>query len=445
MSDNIPFDIQMDIINRLPVKSLLEFRTVSKQWKFSIENFEFIRNYGVRKRSSCCFNLSYKHDTHGFMYSIDENLAFRHMDSNLNVFSLTPVASSEGVWCFAFGENLMLLLWNPSIKKSVGILVPNYTYQPDSPKMIFGFGILPVTLELTLLKINFSLYNDSPWYVSVSTLSSRTWYNLDYDCLPRQSIRIKRAGQAVIDGKIFWIGSEKFYNDDGSFDFGDCRIIYAWALEVEGGFVSSCRLLFTIPHPAVHYLKLLGFNKDNQLIMEATIVQQKLSVLKLAESYHEMVQEWYFKCRELADNMTSEITKWVANKGNGLGKKHSKMVKMAGKTVVDCLTVGERKPRKGQNQIKTRQKREACRSREKFKAVAVNKERKTEQNTKRMAKNANAVKSYSSLKRMKKRRGLEVKIQESSTTRAISAYFLKLWCTGTMDAIALNTMEGYSC
>ncbi|GJX95102.1 transposase, MuDR, MULE transposase domain protein [Tanacetum coccineum] len=67
MSDNIPFDIQMNIINRLPVKSLLKFRAVSKQWKFSIDNFEFI----------------------------NENLAFRHMDSNLNIMSLTPVASSK--------------------------------------------------------------------------------------------------------------------------------------------------------------------------------------------------------------------------------------------------------------------------------------------------------------------------------------------------------------
>nr|GEW38808.1 hypothetical protein [Tanacetum cinerariifolium] len=187
--------------------------------------------------------------------------------------------------CFAFGENSMLLLWNPSIKKSVGISVLNYTFQPNSPKMLFGFGIHPITLEPTLLKINYPLYIDGPWYVSVSTLSSRTWYNLDYECLPRQSIRIKRASQAIIDGKIFWIGSERFYNDDGistkiylivsfdlvthqfyvqdmpekvrvgmfsppyyisqlgeshiisgSFDSGDYHIIYAWALEVVGGF-----------------------------------------------------------------------------------------------------------------------------------------------------------------------------------------------------------------
>ncbi|GJU00162.1 hypothetical protein Tco_1110500 [Tanacetum coccineum] len=263
------------------------------------------------------------------------------MDSNLNIFSLTLVASSEGVWCFAFGENSMLHLWNPLIKKLVTISVPNYTYQPDSPKMIFGFGICPVTLEPTILKINYPLYTDGPWYVSVSvsTLSSRTWYNLDYDCLPCESIRIKRAGQAVIDGKIFWIGSERFYNDDGisnkiylivsfdlvthqfhvqdmpeqvrvgefsppyyisqlgdsviisgSFDFGNFCFIYAWALEVEGGFLSSCSLLFTIPHPGGHYLKLLGFSKDNQPIVEATIVQQWYRSLQV---FHPTIQ--YFQ------------------------------------------------------------------------------------------------------------------------------------------------------
>nr|GFC02759.1 hypothetical protein [Tanacetum cinerariifolium] len=49
---------------------------------------------------------------------------------------------------------------------------------------------------------------------------------------------------------------------------------------------------------------------------------------------------------------------------------------------------GEKKTRKGQNRIKIGQKREAWRSREKFKAVAVDKGRKTEENAKRMVENA---------------------------------------------------------
>ncbi|GKB97164.1 F-box domain containing protein [Tanacetum coccineum] len=281
-------------MNRLPVKSLLQFRTVSKQWKFSIDNSNFIRNYGFRKRNTRYFNLTYKQDIKGFIYSVDKNLALMPVDSNLNVFSLTPIATSEGVWCFSFAENSMLCLWNPSIKKSVGILVPNYSLQPDSSKMIFGFGVRPDTLDPTLLKINYPLYRQGPWYVSAFTLSSRSWYNLENYCLPRELIKIKRAGQAIVGGKIFWVGSERFDSDDGisykvymlvsfhlithefqvidmpeqigvgefsppyyisqlgnsliisgSFSFGDFRIIYAWVLEVDDGFVSSYRHVFT--------------------------------------------------------------------------------------------------------------------------------------------------------------------------------------------------------
>ncbi|GJR79787.1 hypothetical protein Tco_0150572 [Tanacetum coccineum] len=42
MFDNIPFDIQLAIMNRLPVKSLLQFRSVSKLWKYSIDCSDFV-------------------------------------------------------------------------------------------------------------------------------------------------------------------------------------------------------------------------------------------------------------------------------------------------------------------------------------------------------------------------------------------------------------------
>ncbi|GJU57948.1 transposase, MuDR, MULE transposase domain protein [Tanacetum coccineum] len=45
-----------------------------------------------------------------------------------------------------------------------------------------------------------------------------------------------------------------------------------------------------------------------------TVLYRKLPVLKLAETYRAMVQEWYFKRREFTANMTYEITDWVANK-----------------------------------------------------------------------------------------------------------------------------------
>nr|GEV95493.1 transposase, MuDR, MULE transposase domain protein [Tanacetum cinerariifolium] len=42
--------------------------------------------------------------------------------------------------------------------------------------------------------------------------------------------------------------------------------------------------------------------------------KRKEPVLKLAETYRAMVQEWYYKRQKLAANMTYEITDWAANK-----------------------------------------------------------------------------------------------------------------------------------
>nr|GEU60232.1 hypothetical protein [Tanacetum cinerariifolium] len=71
-----------------------------------------------------------------------------------------------------------------------------------------------------------------------------------------------------------------------------------------------------------------------------------------------------------------------------------------------------KKTQKGQNQIKTEQKQEAWRSREKSEAVTVDKGRKTEENAKRWAGNANTCKVYSSFKRRKKRKGAKLHFKE---------------------------------
>ncbi|GJZ63618.1 probable transmembrane ascorbate ferrireductase 4 [Tanacetum coccineum] len=126
MSNNIPFDIQLAIMNRLLVKYLLQFHSVSKLWKYSIDCSDFVREYGFRESNNC-------------------------------------------VWCFSYGENSMLLIWNPSLKKSVRILVPNYLLEADSPKMLFGFAVHPVTLcvpQLSQMDSNFNNENE-PWEFSL--------------------------------------------------------------------------------------------------------------------------------------------------------------------------------------------------------------------------------------------------------------------------------------
>nr|GFC50779.1 hypothetical protein [Tanacetum cinerariifolium] len=79
---------------------------------------------------------------------------------------------------------------------------------------------------------------------------------------------------------------------------------------------------------------------------------------------------------------------------------------------------------------KPNKKREACRSWEKFKAVTVNRGRKTEQNAKRMAENANAVKTYSSFKKKEEEKGSKMQLLENTTTGAKADNWPKLYGQG---------------
>ncbi|KAK1428598.1 hypothetical protein QVD17_17437 [Tagetes erecta] len=48
MSDNIPFEMHVEIMKKLPAKSLIQFRSVSKSWKHLIDSSDFITYYSGR-------------------------------------------------------------------------------------------------------------------------------------------------------------------------------------------------------------------------------------------------------------------------------------------------------------------------------------------------------------------------------------------------------------
>ena len=58
--EKIPYDIQEVIIKNLPIKSLLRFRSVSKQWKSLIDSSKFIEEYNTHKKHIHHLFVSYK-------------------------------------------------------------------------------------------------------------------------------------------------------------------------------------------------------------------------------------------------------------------------------------------------------------------------------------------------------------------------------------------------
>ncbi|GJV94044.1 transposase, MuDR, MULE transposase domain protein [Tanacetum coccineum] len=62
----------------------------------------------------------------------------------------------------------------------------------------------------------------------------------------------------------------------------------------------------------VHYIYMTSNSVKS--VNACTVLNRKLPVIVLAETYRAMVQDCFFKRRELAANMKNEITDWVADK-----------------------------------------------------------------------------------------------------------------------------------
>ncbi|GJU11770.1 F-box domain containing protein [Tanacetum coccineum] len=98
----------------------------------------------------------------------------------------------------------MVVLWNPFIRKSVGIPVPNVYGSPYGYTVV-GFGVCPDTNDPKLVKINVIKTPSICWEVQVFTLSSRVWKTV-YTGAPFKSFDLMW-NHVFIDGIIYWRSS----------------------------------------------------------------------------------------------------------------------------------------------------------------------------------------------------------------------------------------------
>ena len=156
--DDLPDEIVLDILSKLPVKSLLRFRCVCKPWYSSIANPSYISTHLLNHNN---------HHHHGYVIHIPRHIPVLlpsslpgSSHSSGQVCTLTCVRTYEtisefrvpftfqsgfpyvggscnGILCFtnytAPGSNVVYL-WNPSIRKFKRL--PNNQF----PNMIFGIG-----------------------------------------------------------------------------------------------------------------------------------------------------------------------------------------------------------------------------------------------------------------------------------------------------------------
>ncbi|XP_076920111.1 F-box protein At5g18160-like [Bidens hawaiensis] len=149
---NIPFEI----IKRVSaVKSLIQFRSVSKRWKAVIDGPEFIADHSRLVIQTQPPHMLALYNKRAYKFScvsiVDDDTFPHHKFSPAVPPTVRPLwlptldGSAHGLVCFVNCQRL-IVVWNPSIRKSVGITLSSQVHT-------LGFGVCAKTFEPKIVKI----------------------------------------------------------------------------------------------------------------------------------------------------------------------------------------------------------------------------------------------------------------------------------------------------
>ncbi|XP_076942411.1 putative F-box protein At3g10430 [Bidens hawaiensis] len=198
MSDHIPFEIQVEIMKRLPVISLIQCLTVLKTWKSLIDSSDL---FLTRPRK-------YEH------YYV--------------------IGCCHGLLCFfsAAKSGRRAAIWNSSIRRAYDVAVPNVADQWGLYNTALGFGVCPITKDPKIVKITYANHDTElenissiPFQVEVFMLSTGAWRTLSTN-LPRISVSF--CDLADIDGVVYWLGADRI-----TINGGLCYLIMSFDITIE--------------------------------------------------------------------------------------------------------------------------------------------------------------------------------------------------------------------
>ncbi|KAF2293400.1 hypothetical protein GH714_001291 [Hevea brasiliensis] len=205
MFDHLPQELLAEILSRLPVKSILICRCVSKTWYSLITDPSFIAHHlkKTAARNSGLLFFGYVTEELDFPFKPyaryllypDESFPANHVEEldcplkGLKVL-YKIVGSCNGVFCLSYGRYNRVVLWNPSVRKIVKIPWPNVTLNSHGlHKDSLGFGFDSSADDYKLVRIvylpgsNFD-FDEIPPFVEIYSLRSRGWkkFLMDHFC-----------------------------------------------------------------------------------------------------------------------------------------------------------------------------------------------------------------------------------------------------------------------
>jgi len=208
MAAELPPDILSEILSRLPVKSLLRFRSTSKSLKSLIDSHKFI-NLHLRNSPNRSLVLQFKFD----IYQIQINDAFSDPNISMILFPLnhpftgnsnsidptlnstiTLIGSCNGLLAMSHGVMAFthpnapneITIWNPNTRKHriipfLPLPIPNILQSDNINRVclcVHGFGFDSVSGDYKLLRISHLIDPQNPFYdpqVRLFCLKTNSW------------------------------------------------------------------------------------------------------------------------------------------------------------------------------------------------------------------------------------------------------------------------------
>ncbi|XP_054778143.1 putative F-box protein At5g62660 [Prosopis cineraria] len=300
---SLPQDIIIDILKRLPVKSLLRFQCVCKDWKNLFKTQFFIKEH--LRHSTHHPNpplvLQWRPNQYPRRLGRNESLSndlyrFGLLDHDLQLQTLQVhqkapfldsctyariLDSSNGLFCVEiYGCDLFprcFLLWNPAIRefKQVNTIKPLDT----TSHYCIGFGFNPLLndYKIVIIYVKYDVVNR----VQVYSLCSGSWKEIEFGNLEG----IMRGSNAIsVNGALYWMW---YKMDVENHDGYDPTLIVSFDIETE---------VFTfIPIP------LSGFNNNYEL----SLFDNKLALLCDCMTTQYCVELWV-----LEEGASASREKW---------------------------------------------------------------------------------------------------------------------------------------
>ncbi|KAJ4826236.1 hypothetical protein Tsubulata_032293 [Turnera subulata] len=372
MSDNIPEDVIVSILSKLPAKSLMRFRCVSRSWDRLITSSAFInRHLSSTNRtnnlllfivSECIFDPYFLYPGEHFPEICGEELYCPFRSRETSSFGVKKVGSCRGVICLCDdteGYFDRFTLWNPSIRRTVFVPEPTITFRSHGRHITSqGFGYDSSSNDYKLVRLVYSSSIDIdygkeplPPLVEVYSLKSGSWRMVPSDV----KLNLDRnKGCAFMNGACHWLAhswdlpgdrilsfdmsSEVFgeilipdcVHSSGSFtdvaDFGGYLTLVPsvlgnqlpiWVMKQYGN-VESWTKLFTINVEIDSEIDFLAFRKNGEILFETILELYQLQLLSYDPNREEFLDYCSFPAEGSLYVESLEETLVLADEENGV-------------------------------------------------------------------------------------------------------------------------------